>query len=580
MKFLALILAPLTLAFSLQAFSQVDVPHLGTPEKLLKEAQTGRTELLNVLLRLQDNVRELRDQQTFDNFFALLDQFQALSDSYNLEMIYPGAVKEVGRNMILHGNRWLKISSDSSEKILSYQKWSDLSGALLFQTQVTEELNKLTKPEQFKKAYLNLLSLKDWSLANYPDDLYLAPTYQSVIADLSFKALVPLSVMDNTEWAFWLKGINTQNSAQDYISFLNEKVLADDITQAEMAQWTKLALALGQQLGTINKLSSSVKNNYGILVTDIIAKALHAELDIDVKDFEGLVKILDITSFRGLVFRWLNPEKPATDDYAYKLIALTEVLYHRAKELKLGTTTVDIEKFISVRLSPVIATKANIEGGYRLKSTTKGKPDLEWYFSVVRETEDRMVASLCDTSGAVCYSFFNVQYSVEKKLFIASEDAPNDDIEQNTPVTIEFLADETVRITNPNAHRLATVLVGKKVTSYPNYMATPSYDADPIEGNYKGTIELPTGTVKYRLMITNFGEYTVGRLESLNGNVRIDLKKGTDGKIGFIYLTSGKTDSGAWFHLRLQQNADGNLEGFAVSAARGFKSKAQFTKID
>jgi len=579
-KFLASILAPLTLVFSLQAYSQVEIPHLGTPEKLLKEAQTGRTELLNVLLRLQDNVRELRDQKTFDNYFSLLDQFQVLSDRYNLEMIYPGAVKEVGRNMITHGNRWLKISTDSSDKILSYQKWSDLSGALLFQTQVTEELNKLTQPEQFKKAYLNLLKLKDWTLANYPNDLYLAPTYQSVIADLSFKALVPLSVLDSEAWLFWLKGINTQSSAQDYISFLNEKILADTLTQIELNQWMKLAVALGQQLETINKISSSVKNNYGVLVTDIISKALQNEIDLDVQDFEAIVKILDITSFRSLVFRWMNPEKPASDAYAYKLIALTEVLYHHAKSLKLGTTTIELEKFISVRLSPVIASRANIEGGYRLKSTEKGAASLEWYFSLVRETEDRMVASLCDTTGAVCYSFFNVQYSIEKKVFIASEDAPNDDIEMNSSVIIEFLPNETIRITNPNAHRLATVLTGKKVTSYANYMATPNYDADAIEGTYKGTIDLPTGTVKYRLTITSFGEYTVGRLETLNGDIRLELKKGTDGKIGFIYLTSGKNESRSWFHLRLKQNKDGDLEGFAVSAARGFKSKAAFTKVN
>jgi hypothetical protein len=178
------------------ANAQVDVPNLGRPETLLLEAQTGRKELLEVLLRLKDNVRELRDQPTFDEFFAILTDLDKLAVEQNLNMIYPNAVLEVGRSMIMHGNRWLKISLDNETKILTYQKYADLTAALQFQGQVVEELNKIKDEKLFKKAYVNLLALEAWAQTKFADDLYLVPTYQKTIADLSFKALININIQD------------------------------------------------------------------------------------------------------------------------------------------------------------------------------------------------------------------------------------------------------------------------------------------------------------------------------------------------------------------------------------------------
>lgn len=113
--FMTLLTAPVL------GWTQSQVPNVGTAQELLQNAQSGRRQLLNSILKLKENVRELRDRPTFEEFYDLLDKFERLSEEFRLDQIYPGAVDELGRDMVLHGNRWLRVSKDSSETILDYQ---------------------------------------------------------------------------------------------------------------------------------------------------------------------------------------------------------------------------------------------------------------------------------------------------------------------------------------------------------------------------------------------------------------------------------------------------------------------------
>lgn len=555
-------------------YAQAEVPYLGTPEKLLNQAQKGRKELLDVLLKMKDNVRELRDQQTFDNFFVLLNDFEVLAKDFQLDLIYPQAVAEVGKSMIMHGNRWLRVGSDTTDKILSYQKWADLTAALQFQIQVIEELNRMRNESLFKPAFINLLALENWASARFPEDLYLVPTYQKTIADLSFKALVATEVQNEKEWTFWIQGISTQSAAQDYISFLNEKILAEDIDQNQSLSWMKLNLQLGQQLTKIPRLSGSVRNNYGVLVTDTYSKILFKELTIDPTHFEKTLALLDVSSVRGLAFRWINPEKSYSDSYAIQLVQLSELLLNRAKELKLGQTVLEIEKFVSARLSPVLASQGGIEGTYKLTN----KDGKVWFFTLIRETESRVISALCDEEGNICYAFFNMQYSATRKIFLATENTSDDEQFQNTPVQIRFSDSDQVRLDLPYAYRMGTVLRGKKVESHRDLMSSMDLDAVSAEGHYKGFVYLKSGPLDFDLIITANGETSIGRLDSEKSFIRIDLGKGTDGQTGFIYLTSGRTNKGSWFHLRLKQNGYEKLEGVAIVGGVGEVGKAIFTK--
>ena len=570
-KLLGLLLLTFVITLG-SANAQSDVPNLGRPGTLLKEAKQGRKQLLEVLLRLKDNVRELRDQPTFDEFFALLLPLDALAKEYNLAMIYPDAVKEVGKTMIMHGNRWLKISLDSDKKILSYQKWADLSAALLFQGQVIEELGKIRDEKLFKKAYSNLLILETWSEMTFPDDLYLYPTYQKTISDVSFKALLNINVVNQEEWSFWIRGLNSQAAAQDYLAFLNEKILMENVKKEEMPQWFALAETLGKQLTTIDRLSSSVKNNYGVFITDLAAKAIYYEYEINEASFKTIVSLLDISSLRGLIFRWINPEKIASDAYSLKLVTLSKTIYLRTKELKLTQNSLELERFVSSRLGPVVASQSGIEGHYNLK----GLDGRDWFFTIIRETESRVVASLCDSTGVICFSFFNIQYSIEKNVFFASENVPSDDSYQNAPAQIIFGADNTVSLDLPHAFKVSGRFAGKKVQSYENIMSLAVEKAVAIEGHFKGTIEVNGVSKAYDLMITSFGEYSIARLESDDSVIRVDLNKGTDGKAGFIYLTSGRTGKGTWFHLRLKQEGDETLVGDAIVGGMGKLGKVRF----
>lgn len=552
---------------------ETDVPYIGTASSLLGEAQAGRRELLDALLKLKDNVRELRDQKTFDEFFVLLDQFETLADQENLHMIYPNAVGEVGKTMIMHGSRWLKVAHDSEEKILSYMRWADLTAALQFQRQVIEEIDKIKNPELFKKAFSNLQALEAWAAENFADDLYLLPIYQKTISEISFNALTTIDIRDEQEWSFWISGVNNQDSAQDYVAYLNEKILAEQLKAEDAAHWFSLVNALGEQLQDIQRLSSSVRHNFGVLFADLTAKAIASEYTIDPTVFNKTVSLLDASSVRSLAFRWTNPEKAPTDQYATTLVPLSKSIYNRSKDLKLGQTALEIERFISGSLSAAFVSQNGIEGTYKL--TGNGRT---WKFTILRDSEQRLIAALCDDKGVVCFTFFNVQYNVQDNKFYASERVPDDDFYNNIPAIIEFGDNDSISIELPYAYRVGTHISGHKVESYENYMANPFMDANLMSGTYTGQLKLKSGSREMILILNTLGEHTVGRMESSDGHLVFNFGRGNDGNIGYLYLTTGQNSRRSWTHLRLKQINDDEITGVLISGGKGVLSEVKFTR--
>jgi|GEM_PF-2637744 hypothetical protein len=567
--FMALLVAPLV------GWSQTQIPNVGSAQELLTQAQSGQRELLNSILKLKENVRELRDRSSFEEFYGLLDNFERLAEEFRLNEIYPGVVEELGRDMVLHGNRWLRLSKDSSETILDYQSWADIVVANRFQSQVEEELKKIDNNSAREKAFSNLLTLRNWAQKKFSDDLYLVPGYNRLLGDLSLKALINTDPSEVEQWQFWLPGLSSQMVAEDYISYLNMRFLQQTFTQEQAQGALELLVAVGLHLETITYISTSVKRNFGVLVADTVSVISLQEKNMNPEAFSELLVLLDVSSLRDLTYRWVNPAKGASEQYSLELIQLSQVLSNRLSELRLTQSARDLEKFVNIRFSPVILTESGLEGTYKLYE--EGTQNV-WFFTIIREREDRIIAALSSENSFVNLSFFNIQYDLEKGVFRASENVPDDEPFSNFTVEISFSEESVATVKLPFSSQIEAPLVGEKIESYSNVLAQADVNATAIEGEYVGSIEINGEQKAYRLIVTNFGEYSVGRLESESGNIRIELNKGDDGKLGYIYLTSGRTQRGSWFHLRLKQSGD-SLIGSAIVGGMGELGPATFEKL-
>lgn len=574
MKTLILTLTFIFQLFCTAALAQKAVPHLGTPQALLEQAQKNRTELLNVLLKMKDHVRELRDQQTFDQFFNTLDQLESLSKKHRLESIYPNAVKEVGIAMIQHGNRWLKIGNDQPKKILSYQKWADLAVAQQFQVQVFDEMSRITQKKNLERAFTNLMVLEKWVRQTFPEDLYLAPAYQRAVGELSFKALIQIDITQNQEWQLWITGLTTQAVAQDYISFLNEKILISQLSAKDASQWQILIMALGNQLTSINQLSPSIKANYGILVVDVYSTLLNQEKTIDPALFKETIKSLDLATIRSLVFRWINPSTKYTNSYMSSQIQLSEILYAEIRKRQIHQSSLDLQKYISNELSPHLLVRSGFEGTYSVFDQNKKA----WNFTIIKETDSRIIAALCTPQADPCYTFFDIKYYPEQKSFIAFENSPSDQISRNISLKIQFVLSDNIVLEMPFLQREVGRLTGQKTQQHPNFLAQKRVMDSKIEGRFFGRINFAKGPMDFILTITSNGEYSVARLEADNGTSETYFHKGTSGLDGAIYLTTGRTENGSWLHLRLKNRDFLTLEGIAIVGGFGQVATVTFEK--
>lgn len=570
----SLILALLMTSITLHG--ETNVPRVGTPSALLEKSQEGPRELLNSMLTLKDNIRELRDQKTFDQFFELLNDFDLLAQKFNLDSIYPNAVNELGRNMVMHGNRWLRVSVDDIDKILAYQEWADITVALRFKNQIDEEVRRLYTPEEFDKAFKNLTYLKEWAKNNFPNDLYLIPSYTRTVSDIAFNAIINTEIENIEQWEKWISGINNQVTVQNYLSFLNRQILSSDIDESNIYGWQLLMIKLGAQLETIETLSTSVVDSYGILVADFISYATYNELPLEPSLFDELLDNLYVSSLRGILFRWVNPKEVMTNEYATKLLELSEILRKHLNEVRMFQEIKDLDKFIAQYLIPAYATENGIEGTYKLRNQSG---DFTLIFTIIRERENRLIAALSNKNASVNFAFFNIFYDAETRSFIATENETSDEYRSNYTVRFKVQSDGTLELSLPYRTSFGGTFRGEKKESYQNIMANHNASAERIEGTYKGEIHLPSGPMEFTLNIVSFNNTSDARLESKSGAVQIHLSKGSNNNSGFIYLTSGRNQRGTWFHLRLQK--DGNdLVGVAIVGGTGVQGKAFFSKVN
>ena len=101
---LLLAVVAIVVLFSVQSEAALNLP---PPKELLKKASQDRRTLREALLDLQQNISEMRDPATFDSYFYLLVELEAVAERTQLNAIFPKAVQQTGLKDVYKRQIWL-----------------------------------------------------------------------------------------------------------------------------------------------------------------------------------------------------------------------------------------------------------------------------------------------------------------------------------------------------------------------------------------------------------------------------------------------------------------------------------------
>lgn len=553
----------------LSSTAQADLK-LASPEALLAKANRGRAACRDVILDISLNVQEMRDPATFDRYFSILGNLSAIAEKHKLEEIYPDAVKSLGLRMVGNGVRWLSITNDSSEKILSYHDWMNTDTAYVFQSNIELATREVTDNIVLKKLAENTEALMAFADLKFAQNIDLRNGYRRILSDLAAKKLKETGVTSE-DYIFWLSKLSTPQAYAVAIDSVHVKTLALSASDKTMSHEYAKSLKLLAQ-----KALSEAANQPGWLFSQIadvsqelILKNIDLKEPFSAGEFESLMALLTSRHLQGLAQQWTDADRIPDSAYVEHYLELTRKLILQLRKFNLEKEANEVKKFEERLAAPIVGKSKQIEGSYLL-TDPKGK---KWIFTAVLARQALIYVELADLNGVVNKAYFNITYAVEDDSFVGSEREVDLDPGRNLTLRFRLLGNGEIEVRDLMAPPEIQNLKGTKFESYPDYFPLGTNVGEDPSGTYKGIVYFGKDfKTEISLIVTGFNGYSLGRATSANGAITLDLNMGTRGTDKVLYLTTGRIRNSHWIQLRGMLR-DGEFHGHSIIGGRGISKK-------
>lgn len=556
---------------------------LQSVEELNKRAQSSQQGLIEVIAEIKGDMSQITGRRQFDEYFELLPILEIYAKAQGLDDIYPGAIKDLGKHLVAHGNRWLRIESDIAETITSYQKWADLDTSQRFLYQVQDQLLNIDLNLPFDEAFKNLIALSELTEIMFPNDLYISQGYSNSVSDFSFKIIKNTSLDSVDEVNFWISGLRNQASIVDFLTYVNNIVLDESISDDDALKWFKSLTNLGVHIKKSPFAnSSSIRPLYGDVFTEALVNLIIREVSFEqVLLINEIRQHLTLSKVRHLTSRVIGQHEIISDDYFLYFYNLNIQIYVSLIGLGLNEDAAQLLDAISANLDAKIASILDLEGTYALVDQ-KG---VEWIFTFVRSNYNELIGALSSKDGSITYNYFSIKYSFFSSGYSAAEFDLNYSTDFAEIITFDFNSgDGKITINFPYLNSPEdTTLSGVKIDGYEN-VSNPNLEKIRFfPGVYTSEMKLlGENDSPVTLKLSEFNDTIIGNLKSNDGVLDVNLVSNMDGLEGYIYLTGECAFcNDSWIHLRLVFAKTGELHGYQVLGGKGRDPKEiHFVKQD
>jgi len=554
------------------AFLSTPALALDSAPDLLKRASKGRIELQTVILEIEQNLKVLRDPVTFRKYFSIVPELSELSMKLNLEQINPLAVNRLANSMAAHGSRWLKLSTDSKELILSHVKWMNATSTFRFLQYQQDLVKKLKTEEEHLMFAKNLNQVLDLIEGKFESEWYIEQGYRDLSSEVAFQRLSKLDFKTPSEHIKWMSYLKNLDTSTAYTNSLYRESLSFDVKDENSAlKLMAITKAFSDYIDTNPfRLSERINSPLSSVQLELVDKAFIGSWNSDINSVLNTIESLNIEGLSFLADRWSNAVNSLIADQDPEVfIVLIKKLSLLLDNNGLNLKAQNLNKNSLPRLNFIKLTKADAEGVYQV-STDKGVSNT---FTLIKSSNQTYIVSLStNTSNNITKTFFYVTYSIEKDSYIAFQTNPSlGSSEANDYMEFSLQKDGSVSILS-SAYFGSGKAVGTKVSSFKDKIQTP-FTTFVENGIYNGTMTDSRGRNKKVTLRLNTYENQAFGLFSMGEHVDLDFTNGSLLENGNIHLTSSKLASGSAVHLRLVATEDGVLEGLFIVMGRNKASK-------
>lgn len=560
-----------SLFFSFQSFALLN---LDSPAALVQKAALSRSDLRDVILTLGQQVPEMRDQDTFESYFFILDQLDTNARDFNLDDIYPGAVKSLGKQMSLFSIKWVDLSLMPSNKLSYYMKWLEIDSYTNLLATTNYLLLTINKTDvsrlQVLATNIDAILVTAMPMIEARPDLVLG--YRDMISNVAITVLQTNNLSDSDK-DFWFSKIYTTTGLNLYLDLVQKQIYAIDSTNTELFQ--KSYLNLKQSFEKIKKLSDSqpswIKEKTMDMSIELIKKSFEFNLTLDQSQIDFILSQFTTKYLQSLssVLTFMPPNLLTGN--AGNLEKLTASLLPLLTKNNLTIEATQLNLSIGKVLATLKINALKREGTYKLTD----KVGRIWNFTLLQTTATDFAATLSDSSLVVFKNFLSIKYDIKSQLFTAARSQFQSDTSLSNPVIQFKFKNDQIIIIDPFATSGADLLTGPLTEKVQNF-SFANVSTDHFSDSYHGDIKFIKSDKKTKvdLIIQSSGDSLTGMLRDSVGTI-YNFNSGTLNNDGSVILNTGLFASTSWAQFR-GKILNGKIEGIVIIAGRGISTN-QFT---
>ena len=544
---------------------------LDTPQNLISQAKQGKSQLRDVINAIDQNLAEIRDVQTFDQYFFILDDLQVISDDVKLNTIYPDGVKKLGHRMVQKGINWLHIGTDSVDKLIYYHRWmSEPQPAFAALYSFEMQLKDLKELSDMEAASTKLEQLLTFSTQKWPVETSLLRLYRDILSDLAVKVLKTPSLAEE-DVLFWITKIYRSESLSEVTVKIQDQIYQtnEDNKQQLHVALTRLFYLYEHSKKLDSGVSEGLQNQIGDSGVDLFLRSLRFNEMLSNQEFQQLLSLFSKRHYVSLAAAWSLYDQVPKAELAMDFMQKSFIFIQKLREMGLTAEANSLSRSITGKAASTFARAYNIEGYWEMKDR-HGK---KWSLNIIFADEDLIFANFAGQED-FSYPMFYVAYDMENSGFVAALRATDSDQSSNIPIRFFPQEDGTLKVINMVSPKADQVMIAQKKQTYPDLFTQKQLDSKAnFNGIYEGTLEIIPGVPrKIEMAITTFNEHAVGNLK--HPSFFATFNYGSNGKDNVLYLTRGNSNVlGSWMHLRLQIDENKNLVGYLIDGATGLNKK-------
>lgn len=534
-----------------------------TPEAYLTRGAQSAVDLQNVLLDVQINLPTLSTKNEFRKYLALMPRFVELAEIHRLESIHPGAVRELGRQVVAYGIRWLDLSVDDATTAQLHLDWIDSITAGQYIYMVSDLIFR--KKDLDAKFLSNNIDLFiEASVKKFNTEPYIAKGYRDLNSEVALAELKKISAGNEQDFLFWIEKLSNQESLSTYIYSLLERTYTISVTDRAELSFVLNACQIIKNTLYSQRIATSIQiyDSLGEVVIELLDRATVYSWPLDQNQIKDVMAVLGVSQSLNMANRLSTSIYESIPEMDEQNMLIAETIL---AQLTLQGAPQKAEEFANYfygSAPAVIRTVQKFEGIYVVKNNDGLKND--WVVHFFRSGSEQFIFTLNNKrSRSPAFTFYSMNYDYLSDTFVFFQTSPNSSEASEQFIQAKFSQDgQSVSISIPDAKEGWTQIEAKKEVSLPPATLYVSAGEPEIPTQLEGRVTAggESSTLSLSVVETN-GVYFAQMYDSATRRELINMQGFFSYTDGYLYLTSNKRQNGHLLSLKIRVDGFGQWSG-------------------